>query len=104
MKEHQERGREREKSEGAKAKRINISRVARERKIEGAAGGDSFNLPFELHARSLVIDSVDVLVLQVAERLELHRVVERRRCHRTVFSAGNAERGVRTYLVHFCDG
>jgi hypothetical protein len=32
-------------------------------------------LPFEIDARALVIDGVDILVLQVAKCLELHRVV-----------------------------
>lgn len=32
-------------------------------------------LPFEVHAGSLVIDCIDVLVLQMAECFKLHRVI-----------------------------
>lgn len=93
-----ERGREQEENKGANVKQIGFMKSQKLR-----SDGRS-QLPFELHAGSLVIDSVDVLVLQVTKSLELHRVIERRSCNRTVLSSGNAKRGVRTYLIHFCEG
>lgn len=93
-----ERGREEEENEGANAKQFGLVEGRKLRSDERS------QLPFEFHAGPLVIDCVDVLVLQVTKSLELHRVVERCGGDRTVLSSGNAERGVRTDLVHFCEG
>lgn len=92
-----ERGREEEGNKGANAKRIGF---AKNWKLRNSGRSQ---LPFELHAGSLVIDSVDVLVLQMTEGLELHRVIERRSCDRTILSSRNAKRCIRTYLIHFCE-
>lgn len=92
-----ERGREEKEDEGANAKRISFMKSS---KLKSGRT----QLPFELHAGSLVIDSVNVLVLQMTKSLKLHRVIERRSCDRTVLSSGNAKRGVRAYLIHFCEG
>lgn len=57
--------------------------------------------PFEIDARSFVIDSIDVLVLQVTECLELHRVVQCGSGDGSIFTARYAKRCVRTDFVHF---
>lgn len=92
-----ERGREEKENEGANGKRMCFTK---NRKLRSDG---KIQLPFKFHAGSVVIDSIDVLVLQVTKSLKLHRVIKRRGCDRTVFSFGNAKRGVRTYLVHFCE-
>jgi len=93
-----ERGREEAKDKNGKAKSIDIFTI-----YDMLRSGGRRQLPFELHAGSIVVDSINVLVFQMTKCLKLHRIIERCGCYRTVFSSRNAECGVWTYLVHFCE-